>query len=613
MNLCQRVPVPGRFLLACAVAAAPFLSFADDATDFAKLDEYVVSATRSPQDPKNTPVAVSVLPLEELELAQVFDLRTALAEQPGVNVVTSGALGSVSSVFIRGGESHQTTFFVDGVRMNDRSALYTSFLGGADLTGVERVEVLRGPQSTLYGSSAMGGVITIDTVRGQGKPEAIVRASGGSFSTYSGSVAATGAQGPLGYSASVAYVDTKNDRPNNAYHQWSYTARLDYTLSPTVAVGATYRGQVENYEEPGSTFYPAPGTVDFKNHLVTVFGVVKPTENFNSRLTLASHQRDYTYTSTWGASPSTNKRKIVDWQNTWSVTDNVELVGGLNYEDNTFAGSGVSYSQDLKAGYLSAVVRPVDTVTLTLGARDDDYETVGNATTWRAAASWRVEPNTKLRASYGTAFTAPSAEDYLGVPSWGQVANPALKPEKSRGWDAGVDHDFVGGKMTASATWFYNRYRDKYSWQIIDWTTYTGQVMNVDRATAQGVELALAARPADRVNTRLAYTYLDARDDTSGTRLIRRPRHTLDFDANVQVTKAWLLGAGVHLVSDRLDSGPVTLPGYTTVRFYTSYALGEKKPVLQLRVENALDRTYEEIAGYPALPVAVYGGLEWRF
>jgi len=599
--------------MACVLAAAPLSTSAEDAAELSVLDEVVISATRSPQDPKHTPVAVTVLPLADLDTAQVFDLRAALAEQAGVNIVTSGATGAVSSLFLRGAESHQTTFFVDGVRMNDRSALYSSYLGGADLTGVERIEVLRGPQSTLYGSSAMGGVILVETARGQGASQARLRTTAGSFDTLGASLAVTGARGAFGYTASAGYTETDNDRPNNAYDQWSYTARGDYAVSDRASIGVTYRGQVGDYEEPGSTTFPSPGLVNFKNHLVTVFGEFRPAEQWHSRLTVARHNRDYTYASSWGTSPSENRREILDWQNTWAATARVELVAGVNYEDGKFTGSDVDYDDSLLAGYLSAVMRPVEPVTFTLGVRRDDYDTVGHANTWRAAAAWRVLPDTKLRTSYGTAFTAPSAEDYFGVPSWGQLPNPGLLPEKSRGWDIGIDQELAGGKGSVSLTYFHSRYRDKFSWQVVDWTFYTGQIVNIDRASTSGAEFALAARPHERLNTRLTYTYLDTEDKTTGDRLIRRPRHTFNFDANVQVTQAWLLGAGMHLVSDRLDSGPVTLSGYQTVRFYTSYALGGRKPVLQLRVENAFDEAYEEIAGYPALPVAVYGGLEWRF
>lgn len=599
--------------MACVLAAAPLSTSAEDAAEMSVLDEVVISATRSPQDPTHTPVAVTVLPLAELDTAQVFDLRTALAEQAGVNIVTSGATGAVSSLFMRGAESHQTTFFVDGVRMNDRSALYSSYLGGADLTGVERIEVLRGPQSTLYGSSAMGGVILVETARGQGAPQTRVRTTAGSFDTLGASLALTGARGAFGYTASAGYTETDNDRPNNAYNQWSYTARGDYAVSDRASIGVTYRGQEGEYEEPGSTIFPAPGLVDFKNHLVTLFGEFQPMEQVQSRLTVARHRRDYNYIASWGESLSENRRDILDWQNVYAASAQVEIVAGVNYEDGQFAGSGVEYDDTLLAGYVSAVVRPSDPVTVTLGVRRDDYESVGNADTWRAAAAWRMWPGTKLWASYGTAFTAPSSEDYLGVPNWGQLPNPALRPERARGWDLGIDQELAGGKGSASLTYFHSRYRDKFSWQVVDWTFYTGQIVNIDRASTSGAEFALAARPHERISTRLTYTYLDTEDKTTGDRLIRRPRHTLNFDANVQVTQAWLLGAGMHLVSDRLDSGPVTLSAYQTVRFYTSYALGEGRPVLQLRVENAFDEAYEEIVGYPALPVAVYGGLEWRF
>ncbi|MCX6945460.1 MAG: TonB-dependent receptor plug domain-containing protein, partial [Opitutales bacterium] len=130
------------------------------------LGQFVVSASRTPQDPKFVASSVTTLALADLAAAQVTDLRTALSAQAGVGVVSSGAVGGQTSVFLRGSNSYQTLFIVDGVRMNDRAALYSNFLGGADLAGLGRIEVLRGPQSTLYGSSAMGGVIVLDTARG---------------------------------------------------------------------------------------------------------------------------------------------------------------------------------------------------------------------------------------------------------------------------------------------------------------------------------------------------------------------------------------------------------------------------------------------------------------
>jgi vitamin B12 transporter len=138
--------------------------------------------------------------------------------------------------------------------------------------------------------------------------------------------------------------------------------------------------------------------------------------------------------------------------------------------------------------------------------------------------------------------------------------------------------------------------------------------VNVDSATTRGVEAGVAAKLTKRVSVRAGYTYLDAADDTTGGRLIERPRHVLDAGLECQITKDWLAGGGLHLVADRVDGAyaPEPLGGYTTARVYTSYAL-TRDVLLKLRVENLLNRSYQEVVGYPALPFAVYSGLEWRY
>jgi vitamin B12 transporter len=161
---------------------------------------------------------------------------------------------------------------------------------------------------------------------------------------------------------------------------------------------------------------------------------------------------------------------------------------------------------------------------------------------------------------------------------------------------------------------FENRFRDLLEDEITNPITYAGQEVNVDSATTRGVEAGLNVKLTSQVSVRASYTYLDAADDTTGERLIERPRHTLDAGVEGQITRQWLAGAGAHLVADRVDGAyaPEPIGGYTTFRVYTSYEL-TKAVLLKLRVENLLDRSYQEVVGYPALPFAVYGGVEWRY
>ena len=575
------------------------------------LARYVVSASRTPHDLNFTPSSVTLVSLADLQVEQVTSLATALSEQPGVILYNTGAPGGQSTVSLRGANADQTLFVVDGVRMNDRAASYLNALGTADLTGIDRIEVLRGPQSTLYGSSAMGGVILINTAHGAGPTSGSVSATAGSFDSYGAAVEAGGAKAGFSYAGAVSRYETANERPGNDLRQWNASLRLEDTIAAGVLVGTTMRWQNANYEEPGSRFYAAPGTVQSESALSTVYGEIRATDEFTSRLTLASELRQYTWLSDGYASPQSNNREILDWQNTWTPVKAAEIVAGANVESSRYVVDAGSTSDHISAGYVSAILRPVATVTLTAGARYDDYHSVGSATTGRGGVAWTPVPGTKLHATYGTGFNAPSSADRYGVPDWGQLPNPTLVPEKSEGWDAGIDQELAHGALTVSATYFQNKYRNLFEWETLDPKTYDGETVNVAHATTKGVELATAVRFSDRVQGRLAYTYLDAHDDDTGARLNRRPRHTADAEVHGMVTQAWTVGAGLHLVAANIN-GTLPFGGYTTARVFTSYAL-RPTLLLKLHIENALNRHYEEVYGYPALSRGVFGSAEFRF
>jgi vitamin B12 transporter len=575
----------------------------------------VVSATRTAQDPKCASSSVTALPLPDLDAMQIPDLRTALAQTPGVIVVNSGAVGAQSSVFMRGANSDQTLFVVDGVRLNTSNASYSNFLGGAGLAGLERIEVLRGPQSTLYGSSAMGGVILLETTHGSGSPTGVVSADAGSFGSYGAAASVSGGAGTAGYSASVGHEATDNDRPRNRDQSWNYSTRLEEQATPWLLVGTTLRGLTGHYEEPGplGSFYP-PGAVNTTTDLATAYAEARAGGDFRSRLTAGWYQDEYTYNdgSPYDFYYVRNTREILDWQNTWEAATWAELVAGANAEWSYYQSGGMTTDRSL-AEYVSSTLHPVPEFELTAGLRNDHFDTAGDATTWRTGVAYRVGSATKLRATYGTGFNAPTPADRYGLPPY-QLPNPGVRPETSRGWDVGVDETLPDSGVTLSATYFENRFRDLLEYEVENWVTYAGEEVNVDRATTRGVELEANAKLCSVATARVGYTYLDAKDDVTDARLIRRPRHTLDGGLEAQVTKQWLMGAGAHLVADRVDGASSLEPlgGYTTVRLYSSYAL-RPDLILNVRAENVLNRSYQEVAGYPALPRAFYGGVEWRF
>jgi len=631
----RRSRFPGLLLNVIALATT-FVSFARAQTttietasaaptrETVQLDKYVVSASRTPQDPKYVSSSVTVLPLEELATAQVSDLSTALKQAPGVTVVGYGGSGSASTVYIRGGSNNQTLVVVDGVRMSSRQTDFMGrgIVGNTGIGGFQRIEILRGPQGTLYGSSAMGGVIVMETARGCGATAGVLTVGGGSFQTAYGQAGVQGGTKNFGYTASLGYGSTANYRPDNDSKHWNYATRLEGKPTESLLVGITFRGVQDRYEEPGSISYKAPGAVDSNGYLASAYAEFSAGDVFKSRLTTGWHQSDYFWLdlsgSPWAANAYyRNTRNVLDWQNTWTPSATVTVVAGVNADKSfyTYKGSppvGV-LKDDAHGVYLSSDLHLVDQLSITAGLRYDHFKTSGNATTGRLGSAWRVEnTDTKFRATVGTGFSAPGMTERFGQAPW-YAENASLRPEKSTGWDVGVDQSLLEGDLTIEATYFQNKFHDMIvANPVVGLRPF--QYQNIARARTEGVEFAASAKLTHSLKLRVASTYLDVYD-TTGTqpaRVAYKPRKSGDADLQWQATCAWTMGTGVHYVADRMRTATDRISDYSTVRLYTSYEV-VKNLTLKLRVENAFDHNYEEIYGYPALSRGVFGGVEWRF
>lgn len=623
----KTIPSPSRlarrlFLLlsTCAVFA---IAHAQTIPVPTQLDPVITSATRTDMSPQNVGSAVDAFSAAEFARKQITSLSQALGGVAGAPHFATGATGGATSLFLRGANSNQTLFLVDGLRLNDPNTDYQVFLGGACIASCDSLEVAHGPQSTLYGGEAIGGVISLRAQRGAGAASGRVAVEGGSFGTVQGAISAQGERGPTAYNFSAQGGHTDNDRDNNSFDSVNTTLRLDRTVNERVTIGGTARWFHGVYGDPGDRYTNDPDNeTREENLLLTAFADVKLAADWNAHVVLGGQDRRFVAESPRAGRATAftvvkNRRAVLDAQTTYTGLERHRFTGGFTAEGNHTRNTGfgnIDKKQGLFAVFAQDEFSLAENLFLTGGLRSDDFDTFGRATTGRATAAWLVAQRAvKFRASYGTAFRSPSFLDLYGQSAF-YVGNPNLRPEKARGWDAGVDYYLPQKRGTVSVTWFETDYRDLI---VFNFAAFPSTVVNVERARTRGVEFSAQTTLPGAIEVRASYTFLEADNLSQSKRLLRRPRHSANLDAWHDFGGGFSGGAGVAFAAQREDVHArtfATIDGedYTVVRLYAAYQVNSRF-TLKVRGENLLNERYEEVNGYPALGFGVFGGAEWKF
>ena len=619
LRLPARGPRTRLFLLSVGACAAVFSS-AWAQTPPAQLDPFVTTATRTPSDPQTLGSAVDVITATDLARRQVTSLAGALGGASGAPLFASGASGAAASLFLRGSNSNQTLFLVDGIRSNDPNTDYQVTLGGACVSACDSLEVAHGPQSTLYGGEAVGGVVSLRAQRGAGAPAGKVSAEAGSFGTVQGAITAQGERGATAYNFSAQGGRTDNDRVNNSFASANTTLRLDHKLNERTSIGGTVRWFHGVYGDPGDRFTNDPDNTDREeNLLATAFADLKLADAWTAHATLGGQDRRFVAESPRAGRATAftvvkNRRAVLDAQTTYFGIERQRLTVGATAEANHTRNTGfgdINKKQGLLAVFAQDEWTPVDELHLTGGLRSDDFDTFGRATTGRATAAYLVANRAmKVRASYGTAFRSPSFLDLYGKSAF-YVGNPNLHPERARGWDAGADFYFAQKRGTVGVTWFDTDFTD-----LIASSPDFRSVVNIQRARTRGVEFSAQCTLPGAVEVRASFTYLEADNLTSHTRLLRRPRQGGSLDAWHDFG-GMSVGAGVAAAAHRRDVNAKTFAtidqeDYTVARLYAAWQ-ATSQLAIKLRVENLLNEKYEAVNGYPATGFGAFGGAEWKF
>jgi vitamin B12 transporter len=627
---------------AMALAASAVTAVAAEGTGSPEsaesVESVIVAATRLPTPESEIASSVTVITAEDIAARQERSLPDILKDVPGLNIVRTGGPGGQTVVFMRGTNGNHTKVLVDGIDVSDPSSSTASFDFSQFLTqDIERVEVLRGPQSGLYGSDAIGGVINIITKSGQGPTQFEASAEGGSFETFNQTAGVRGSVEQFHYNANVEHFHsgatpvTPLDllapgeiRNDDYYDNLTAATKLGYDIVQNFDVGLVARYTNSHLRVTGDDFstfptFPAAqqtrtSTSEYYSrataHLVSFDGFfdqtlgVAYTRKRTSTLEPASPQEGL----------ATGERIKIDWQGALRLTQAHMLVLGAEHARDEIS-EPISAANQIDSGYAELQSQLIEGLYSAINARYDQNDRFGGKVTYRVAPAYVIPgTGTKLKASVGSGFKAPTlSELFQSYPAFFFIANPNLRPETSTGYDVGVEQALVGETLRAGVTYYYNRVRNL----IVAAPSPDGiniTYANVGRAHTDGVESFVAYHPVKAITLRADYTYTQATDDGTGQELLRRPKHKASLNAAWQATSAFSLNATVLTVSSWIDGNRdfsiprLTAPGYTVVNLAASFAIDSHLTVFG-RVDNLFDRHFQNPVGFLQPTLGAFAGI----
>jgi vitamin B12 transporter len=616
----------------------------------------VVTATRTPVPSDTSGAQVASLSAQQLKAMQPVTTAEALRFLPGAVVSTSGQRGGVASLFVRGGDSTYNKVIMDGVTINLPGGTFD--FGTLPLAQADRVEFLRGAQSTLYGSDAMTSVVQIWTRSGSTPtPELRFGADGGNLGNAHGYASLSGAHGPLDYNLFGDQFHSNGEGVNDAFSDSLQGGNVGVALNNQTSLRVRVRHSNSHTGVPGEWNFngqplqpPDPSEWSQLNNLIgsVELSVIRPS-GWQHRLTGFEYSYRYSELNLNG-----DPNRIADFPS--HEVDHINRAGFEyqgDYLERSWAHTTIGYRFEDENGYLGDTNFPPPThgqrlnsdmyaqqqivlgrLTAVAGGRFVHNSDFGNtgvprvALTLLALRGGELLSGTRLRFSYAAGFKEPGlTQTFAGPPFF--VANPGLKPERNRSFETGIQQNFLG-RYALTATYFNSLFRDQIEYGVGDPLTFQGQYFNVNKSIAHGAELELQGKIRSSLLLDASYTYtstqiLEAPLCTpanfcdpvfnAGNAFLRRPKHSGSL-LLTYLGKRWGGSLGGSFVGRRPDSDFLGLgidhaAGYARVDLGGWYEI-QSHVTAYANVENVLNKNYNEVVGYPALPVNFRAGLRFR-
>lgn len=604
-------------LLGAASLACLNAALAQD-SETKTLDTVTIEGSRLDQAETEIGSSVSVITADDIDLLGYDFAVDAIAAAPGVTINQNGAFGGSASIRIRGASSEQTLVLIDGVTVNDPTSPGGGFnFARLDTESIERIEILKGPQSTLWGTDAIGGVVSITTKRPEDGFGGTAFGEFGSFNTFRGGASVNAANDTGDFRLALTGTTTdgisKADEDNgntedDGFDSYTFSGRAGLNLPANARLdGSLVYTDAE--AEFDSFSFGAQGNVgdgdevseteELSAHIALKLPLLN--DRFENLFLVNFSEIDrQNYTNGASSFGSDGDRMTYRYQGTFTVNDQNKIAFGAEREDSEANGSDTSID-GLFALY---EFKPVETVTLTGGLRVDDHERFGSETTGRVAAAYNPNEQMTLRASWGQGFKAPTIFQTTFFCCGATEPNPLLQPETSDAFDVGADWRSVDGRAEAGITYF-----DQDTDNLIRFAN--GSYENISQVSSRGVELYGSYQLNDWLKASANYAYIDAEAEGASTQLVRVPVHSGDVTLAIDPKGPFSGAVLVRYNGDENDNNG-EVPAWGRVDLSGAYEVSEKVELFG-RVENLFDEDYQQILGYGTPGISGSIGVRLRY
>jgi len=598
-----------------------------------KLGEIVITATRIKEPVKYVSASSEVITETQIHQEQILQVRDILQRRIGIDIGSNGNFGGATSLFLRGTNSNHTVIMIDGVKVYNPISITGTFdLANLTTDNIERIEIIRGPQSSLYGSDAIGGVINIITKKGRGKPVLNFTQEYGSHNSLIETLSSSGEIDKFSYSFSYRRFDTDGiskaskkygNTEKDSYTDNSFSGKFEYQFSKDINIGLITRYTKASVDIDDWDFFVNNKAVDDPDHINKISQFLISTY-FNQKVnTIWEHNlklsfmRDILHDESGPNGPGLpyssylkGNNKAIDWQNNFYLNEADTLILGFQYnnEDGDYFYQDAWSTTKFKKGtntrsfYFENKLNMQEKFFNILSLRFDNHSKFGTHTTYKIGMAYLFDSGTKLKGNFGTGFKSPTIFQLYAPPAWG--GNPNLKPEKSNGYDIGVEQTLWNDKVSIECIFFKNNLKN-----LIVWSPVSGNT-NIGKARTSGVETEIRFFPVPGFSLALSHTYLNAKDKTTGQILPRRARNKYNLNINYNFGKG-NVNLNVGRYEKRYDMG-FRLKDYTKLDLAISYQMN-KNVELFIKGNNLLDRYYEEFYSYGTEGRSIYGGVKIGF